>query len=65
MSGNRISLGFLSVSQVQDAIARDEATRISFGTRVMARLLAAKFDRMLAVGVPAPRAARSPCTRPD
>ncbi len=53
MSGNRISLGFLSASQVQDAVRRDEAPRISYGTRVMARLLATKFDRMLAVGVPA------------
>jgi hypothetical protein len=53
MSGNRISLGFLSASQVHDAIGRDNAARIPFGTRVMARLLAAKFDRMLAVGVPA------------
>ncbi len=54
MSGNRISLGFLSPAQIQDAIRRDEAPRAPFGTRLMARLLAGKFDRMLAVGVPAP-----------
>ena len=53
MSENRISLGFLSAAQVQDAVRRDEAPRVSYGTRVMARLLASKFDRMLAVGVPA------------
>ena len=54
MSENRISIGFLSAAQIQDAIRRDEAPRAPFGTRVMARLLAGKFDRMLAVGVPAP-----------
>jgi hypothetical protein len=51
MSGNRISLGFLSASQVQHAVGCDETPRVSYGTRVVARLLAAKFDRMLAVGV--------------
>jgi hypothetical protein len=50
MSENRISLGFLSASQVQNAVGRDDAARIPYGTRVMARLLAHKFDRMLAVG---------------
>jgi hypothetical protein len=54
MSGNRISLGFLSPAQIQNAIRRNEVSRIPFGARVMARLLAAKFDQMLAVGVPAP-----------
>ena len=54
MSENRISLGFLSSAQIQDAIRRDEASRAPFGTRLAARLLAGKFDRMLAVGVPAP-----------
>jgi hypothetical protein len=49
MSDNRLSPG-LSAAHVQDAFSRDEASRISYGTRVMARLLAAKFDRMLAVG---------------
>ena len=54
MSENRISLGFLSSAQIQDAIRRDEAPRATIGTRLAARLLAGKFDRMLAVGVPAP-----------
>jgi hypothetical protein len=54
MSENRISLGFLSSTQIQDAIRRDEAPRSPFGTRLAARLLAGRFDRMLAVGVPAP-----------
>lgn len=54
MSGNRISLGFLSTAQIQDAIRRDEAPRDPFGARLMAWLLQGKFDRMLAVGVPAP-----------
>lgn len=52
MSGNRISLGFLSASQSLDAAGHGEAPRIPYGTKVMARLLAAKLDRMLAVGVP-------------
>ena len=51
MSEHRLSLGFLSPAQIHDAIRRDEPRRIPYGTRVMARLLAAKFDRMLAVGV--------------
>ncbi len=54
MSENRIPLGFLSTTQIQDAVRGDETPRVPYGTRVMARLLAAKFDRMLAVGVPAP-----------
>jgi hypothetical protein len=54
MSGNRISFGFLSSTQLHDAVGRDDARRIPYGTRVMARLLAAKLDRMLAVGVSAP-----------
>jgi hypothetical protein len=54
MSENRIPLGFLSPGQIQDAIRGRGAARIPYGTRVMARLLAAKFDRMLATGAPAP-----------
>ena len=54
MSENRISLGFLSPAQIQDAIRRDDTPRASVGTRLVARLRAGKFDRMLAVGVPAP-----------
>ncbi len=54
MSENRISLGFLLPAQIQDAIRRDETPRASVGTRLVARLRAGKFDRMLAVGVPAP-----------
>lgn len=54
MTGNRISLGFLSAAQIQDAIRRDEAPRAAFVARLKARLLAGRFDRMLAVGAPAP-----------
>src|ERR1700754_3544248 len=54
MSENRIPLGFLSTTQIEDAVRGDETPRVPYGTRVMARLLAAKFDRMLAVGVSAP-----------
>ena len=54
MSGIRISLGFLSPAQIQDAMRRDEAPRATLSARVTARLHAGKFDRMLAVGVPAP-----------
>jgi len=54
MSGIRISLGFLSPAQIQDAMRRDEAPRATLCARVTAWLHAGKFDRMLAVGVPAP-----------
>ncbi len=54
MSGIRISVGFLSTGQIHDAVRRDDATRVSVRTRVIARLRAGKLDRMLAVGVPAP-----------
>ena len=42
MSGNRISIGFLSTAQIQDAMRRDEAPRAPFGARLMARLLQAQ-----------------------
>lgn len=54
MSENRISLGFLSRAQLHDAIHRDEAVRVPWHNRVIARVLAGGFDRKLAVGVPAP-----------
>ncbi len=54
MSENRIPIGFLSAAQIQEAIRRGEAPRPSFSARVMARVFAGRFDRMLAVGVPAP-----------
>ncbi|MGH3674540.1 MAG: hypothetical protein ACRDU5_02160 [Mycobacterium sp.] len=54
MSGNRISLGFLSTAQIQASVRRDDSPRAPIGARVLARLRAGKFDRMLAVGVPAP-----------
>lgn len=54
MSENRISISFLSSAQVQDALRRDETPRISLRARVTARLFAGRFDRMLAVGAPAP-----------
>ncbi|RDH79080.1 hypothetical protein DVS77_06355 [Mycolicibacterium moriokaense] len=53
MSGNRISLGFFSIAQVQHA-TRHEALRVPLSKRVIAWLKANKFDRMLAVGVPVP-----------
>ena len=54
MSENRISLGFLSAAQIQDALRRDEAPRVPLGTRADGPPVGGKFDRMLAVGVPAP-----------
>lgn len=54
MSGNRISIGFLSSAQIQGAMRPDDAARVPLGARVKARLFADKYDRMLAVGVPAP-----------
>ncbi len=54
MSENRISLGFLSTAQIQEALRQQSAPRAALGTRLIARLMAGKFDRMLAVGVPAP-----------
>jgi hypothetical protein len=54
MSENRISLGFLSTVHIQDANRRDDSPSAPLGARVMARLRAGKFDRMLAVGAPAP-----------
>ena len=54
MGGNRISINFLASAQAQGATRRDAAPRASFGKRVIARVKANKFDRMLAVGVPAP-----------
>jgi hypothetical protein len=53
MSENRISIGFLSAAQIHDAMLRHEAPRPAFSARLLARLFAAKYDRMLAVGVPA------------
>ena len=54
MSGNRISVGFLSTAQMHDAVRRSETARATFSARLMARLQAGKLDRMLAVGVPVP-----------
>ena len=53
MSGNRVSLGFLTSAHLHDAIRRDEAPRPSLVARVRARLRASELDRMLVVGVPA------------
>ena len=52
MSENRISIGFLA--SAQGAMRRDEMFRAPLSARLAARLFAAKFDRMLAVGVAAP-----------
>ena len=54
MSEHRISIGFLSAAQIQEALRGDVAPRPPFSARVMARVFAGKFDRMLAVGVSAP-----------
>ena len=54
MSENRISMSFLSAAQMQEAMRRGEAPRPSLSARVMAWVFAGKFDRMLAVGDPAP-----------
>jgi hypothetical protein len=54
MSGNRIPIGFLSSAQISGAVRRDESVRTPIASRVIARLLAGKLDRMLAVGVSAP-----------
>jgi hypothetical protein len=55
MTGNRISIGFLSSAQSQGTIRRDDAPRAPFSKRVIAMVNANKFDRMLAVGAPAPQ----------
>ena len=54
MTENRMSLGFLSEAQLQDVMRREEVVRAPLTKRIAARLFADKFDRMLAVGVPAP-----------
>jgi hypothetical protein len=52
MQNNKISREILSAG---DAIRRDAAPRASLAARLTARLRAGRFDRMLAVGVPAPQ----------
>jgi hypothetical protein len=52
MQNNKISPEILSAG---DAIRRDAAARASLAARLTARLRAGRFDRMLAVGVPAPQ----------
>jgi hypothetical protein len=52
MQNNKISREILSAG---DAIRRDAAARASLAARLTARLRAGRFDRMLAVGVPAPQ----------
>lgn len=54
MSENRISMSFLSAAQIQEAMRRGEAPRPSLSARVVAWVFAGRFDRMLAVGAPAP-----------
>jgi hypothetical protein len=53
MSGNRISFGFLSMAQISPA-KRHDASRVPLSKRLIARAKANQFDRMLAVGAPAP-----------
>jgi hypothetical protein len=53
MPNNKISPEILSTAG--DAIRRDAAARASLAARLTARLRAGQFDRMLAVGVPAPQ----------
>jgi hypothetical protein len=52
MPNNRISPDILSTAA--DAVRWDAAPRASLAAHLIARLRAGKFDRMLAVGVPAP-----------
>ena len=52
MPNNKMSPEILSTAH--SAIRRDASSRVSFAARVVARLRADRFDRMLAVGVPAP-----------
>jgi hypothetical protein len=52
MSDNRISPDIFSTD---DAIRRDAAPRASLAAQLVARIRAGRFDRMLAVGVPAPQ----------
>ena len=54
MSEHRISIGFLTAAQIQEAMRRDEVPCAPLSARLLARLFAARYDRMLAVGVPAP-----------
>src|SRR6478735_8925284 len=52
VNGNRMSIGFLSTGQFHNATRRDTAPRVTLRARLAARLFAARYDRMLAVGVP-------------
>jgi hypothetical protein len=52
MTDNEISRDVLSTTH--DAMRSDAAVRASLSARINARLRAAKFDHLLAVGVPAP-----------
>jgi hypothetical protein len=54
MTGNRISIGFLSSAHAPGAMRRDGARRGTFGKRMIALLKAHEFDRKLAVGMPVP-----------
>jgi hypothetical protein len=54
MTGNRISIGFLSSAHAPGAVRRDGARHGTFGKRMIALLKAHEFDRMLAVGTPVP-----------
>ena len=52
MPNNKISPEVLSTAH--SAIRRDAGPQVSFVARLAARLQAGRFDRMIAVGVPAP-----------
>lgn len=55
MTGNRISINFLSSAQAHGAVRRDDTPRSPLSKRVIALVKANTFDRMLAVGVPVPQ----------
>ena len=52
MNESRISMGFLSSAQTQDASRRGAPNRAPLHARATAKLFANKLDRLLAVGVP-------------
>jgi hypothetical protein len=54
MSESRLSMGFLTSAQFQDASRRNAMPRAPLSARVRAKLFANKLDRLLAVGAPAP-----------
>ena len=54
MSENGVPMSFLSAAHSHSARRPDDGARHTLTARLAARLFAARFDRMLAVGAPAP-----------